>query len=155
MKEKEIEQTLKLPMKFFPLAQIIMNLEVTFIEGLKVVAIIIPNVLAVLMLYLYINKHYQSNQVFYIIKYYKIYINIWISGFEKPSIAIWIHFLLMLFRCCITKKYICFLYFMKLYPIKYNFSVMRLDAVSGLRTQFTYWKKPKFSLVCFYFLPSG
>lgn len=76
MKEKEIKQTLKLPMKFFPLAQIIMNLEVTFIEGLKVIAIIIPNVLAVLMLYLYINKQNQSNQVFYIIKYYKIYINL-------------------------------------------------------------------------------
>lgn len=49
-----------------------MNLEVTFIEGLKVIAIIIPNVLAVLMLCLYINKQNQSNQVFYIIKYYKI-----------------------------------------------------------------------------------
>lgn len=66
MKEKEIKQTLKLPMKFFPLAQIIMNLEVTFIEGLKVIAIIIPNVLAVLMLYLYINKQNQSNFRYFI-----------------------------------------------------------------------------------------
>ena len=67
MKEKEIEQTLKLPMKFFPLAQIIMNLEMTFIEGLKVVAIIIPNVLAVLMLYLYINVEKQKiDPIFFI-----------------------------------------------------------------------------------------
>lgn len=74
MKEKEINT--QAAYEVFSISTNIVNLEVTFIDGLKVVAVIIPNVLAILMLYLYINKHSQSNQVFYIIKYYKIYINI-------------------------------------------------------------------------------